>query len=182
MAPSQPGVLASLEIQTSGHHPVNYAQASQRARQLKAASSPFPISGRGEDARTRNPVVQAVGYFAISTASGGSAVQPEAGLPAGECSGGGRSLSCLSSSGKEQRTAGELCSSIGKTKLSQYSDLDFIADRGALPTVQRVGSLHLLGVSELLQTSDHVFQNEETGNWKKENRARTGTGDEPATE
>lgn len=42
----------------------------QRARQLKAASSHFPISWRAEDAGTRKPMVQAVGYFAISTALG----------------------------------------------------------------------------------------------------------------
>ena len=58
----------------------------------------------------------------------------------------------------------ELCSSICKTKFSQHSDLDFIADCGALPAVQCIGSLHLLRVPQLLQAPHHVFHNEETRN------------------
>ncbi|XP_036171981.1 putative E3 ubiquitin-protein ligase UBR7 isoform X3 [Myotis myotis] len=47
-----------------------FADEGTRARQLKAASSHFPISWRVEDAGTRKPVVQAGGYVAISTALG----------------------------------------------------------------------------------------------------------------
>lgn len=60
----------------------------------------------------------------------------------------------------------ELSSSIRKPKFPQHTDLDLVADGGAFPAVQSVGSLHLLGVAQLLQPLDHLFHNQEIGNWR----------------
>lgn len=60
----------------------------------------------------------------------------------------------------------ELSSSIREPKLPQHTDLDLVADSGTFPTVQSVGSLHLLRVAQLLQPLDHLFHNQEIGNWR----------------
>lgn len=60
----------------------------------------------------------------------------------------------------------ELSSSIRQPKFPQHTDLDLVTDGGAFPAVQSVGSLHLLRVAQLLQPLDHLFHNQEIGNWR----------------
>lgn len=64
-------------------------------------------------------------------------------------------------------------SSIRKSEFPQHTNLNLITDCGTFSTIESVCSLHLLGVTQLLQPFDHLFYNEEVGNWRG-NKERNG--------